>query len=78
MANKPELSVDLNSNSHPISARCSACGAQMPLMESKGASSAESTRWFTIQFDLHAKRSHSREDVKQVSARIGRETRVSD
>jgi len=42
----------------------------MPLMESKGASSAESSKWFVIQFDLHVRQKHSREDVNQAAARI--------
>ena len=44
----------------------------MPLMESKGASSAESKKWFAIQFDLHVRHKHSREDVNQ-AARMERE-----
>jgi hypothetical protein len=42
---------------------CSACDDQMPLMASKGASPEESKKWFEIQFDLHMRRKHSREDV---------------
>jgi hypothetical protein len=72
MAKKPELLID-SENSHPISAMCSACGVQMPLMESKGASSGESKKWFTIQFDLHVRQKHSREDFSQAAARIVRE-----
>jgi len=64
MAKKPELLVDYNSNSHPISAKCSACELQMPHMESKGASSAESINWFAIQFDLHVRQKHSREEKR--------------
>ena len=45
----------------------------MPLMESKGASSAESIKWFAIQFDLHVRQKHSREGVSQAAARIVRE-----
>jgi hypothetical protein len=70
---KPELQVDYNSNSHPVSAKCSFCGVQMPLMESKGASSAESNKWFAIQFDLHVRQKHAREDVNQAAAQIVRE-----
>ena len=44
----------------------------MPLMESKGASSAESNKWVAIQFDLHVRQKHSREDVNQAAARIVR------
>jgi hypothetical protein len=65
MAKKPELLVEYNSNSHIISAKCSLCGVQMPLMESKGASPAESSRWFAIQYDLHVRHKHSREDVNR-------------
>jgi hypothetical protein len=68
MAKKPELLID-SENSHPVSAKCSACGVQMPLMESKGASSAESKKWFAIQFDLHVRQKHSREDVTQAAER---------
>jgi hypothetical protein len=39
-------------------------------MESKGASSAESNKWFAIQFDLHVRQKHNREDVNQAAARI--------
>jgi hypothetical protein len=73
MAEKPELLVDYDANSHPFSAKCSACGVQMPLMESKGGSSAERSKWFAIQFDLHVRQKHSSEDVNQVAARIVRE-----
>jgi hypothetical protein len=65
MLKKPELLVDYNSNSHPVSAMCSACGVQMPLMESKGASSAECIKWFAIQFDVHMIQKHSREEFSQ-------------
>jgi len=41
-------------------------------MESKGASSAESNKWVAIQFDLHVRQKHSREDVNQAAARIVR------
>jgi hypothetical protein len=59
MAQKPELLFDYKALSNPVSAICSTCGVQMPLMESKGASSAESTKWFEIQFGLHLRRKHS-------------------
>jgi hypothetical protein len=72
MAKKPELLIDYDANSHPVSANCSICGVQLPHMESKGASSAESIKWFAIQFDLHVRQKHSREDVNQ-AARIVRE-----
>jgi hypothetical protein len=70
MAKRPELQLDYNSNSHPIYAKFSACGAQMPTMESKGASSPETIKWFTIQFDLHLRQKHSHEDFSQVATRI--------
>jgi hypothetical protein len=70
MAKIPGLLIDYNSNSHPISAKCSACGVQMPLMESKGASSAESSKWFAIQFSLHVRQKHSREDFSRAATRI--------
>jgi len=73
MAKKPELLVGYSADSDPVSAKCSACGVQMRLMESKGASSAESTKWFAIQFHLHVRHKHSREDVNLVVARIVRE-----
>jgi hypothetical protein len=73
MAKKSELIFDYNANSLRVSAKCSACGVQMPLMESKGASSAESIKWFAIQFDLHMRQKHSREDFSQAAARIVRE-----
>ena len=73
MKNKPELELDYNSASHPISAKCSVCGVQMPHMESKGASSEDITKWFLIQFDLHVRHEHGREDVNQAAARIVRE-----
>jgi hypothetical protein len=71
MLKKPELLVDYNSNSYPISATCSACGVQMPLMESKGASQAEGIKWFAIQFDLHVRHKHSREDFSQKCIGLG-------
>jgi hypothetical protein len=73
MAKKPELLVDYNSSSHPISAKCSVCGVQMPVMESKGASSAESIKWFAIQFELHVRHKHNRQAANQSAARIVRE-----
>ncbi len=78
MAKNPELLVDYGANSRPLSAKCSACGVQMRLMESKGASSAESTKWFAIQFDLHLRQKHSREDVNRAAARMVRETTEKD
>jgi hypothetical protein len=59
MAEKPELLVDYDLNSRPISAKCSACGVKMPLMESKGASPSEGSKWFAIKFDLHVRQKHS-------------------
>jgi hypothetical protein len=73
MTKKLELLLEFDENSHPVSAKCSACGVQMPLMESKGASSEESSKWFAIQFDLHVRHKHSREDVNQAAARVVRE-----
>jgi hypothetical protein len=73
MAKNPELLVDYNANSHPVSAKCSACGVQMPLMGSKGASSAEGSKWFAIQFDLHVGQKHSRKDVNQAAPQTVRE-----
>jgi hypothetical protein len=70
MAKKPELLVDYSANSRPVSARCSACFVQMPLMESKGASSAEGIKWFAIQFDLHVRQKHSRKDFSRATTRI--------
>ena len=72
MPKKPELRVDYSVTSHPISAKCSACGVRMPLMESKGASSAEVIKWFAIQFHLHVGHRHNREGEKQTAARIVR------
>jgi hypothetical protein len=77
MAKKPELLLD-SEHSHPASAKCSACGAQMPLMESKGASPAESRKWFEIQFDLHVRQKHTREDANQAAARIVRDATERD
>jgi len=37
----------------------------MPLMESKGASSTESNKWFEIQFDLHVRHKHGSEVVNK-------------
>jgi hypothetical protein len=73
MAKKLELLVEYDEDSHPVTAKCSACGVQMPLMESKGASSEESGKWFAIQFDLHVRQKHSHEDVNQAAARVVRE-----
>jgi hypothetical protein len=67
------LLVDYGANRQPLSARCSACYAQMPLMESKGASSDEGKKWFTIQFDLHVRQKHPREDLNEVAVRLVRE-----
>jgi hypothetical protein len=72
MAKKPEWLVEYSANSRPLSAKCSACGVQMPLMESKNASSAESEKWFAIQFDLHVRRKHSREDFSRATRRIAK------
>jgi hypothetical protein len=70
MAKTPELLTDYNSNSYPVSAKCSVCGVQMPHMEHKGASSADGIKWFAIQFDLHVRHKHSHEDVNQAAARL--------
>ena len=71
MAKTLEL-VEYDANSHPISARCYACRVQMPLMKSEGASDAEISKWFAIQFDLPVRQKHSREDVNKAAARIVR------
>lgn len=68
MQKKPELQVDYNASSYPISAKCSKCLVQMPHMEHKGASQAESIKWFAIQFDLHVRHKHVYEDVNQAGA----------
>jgi hypothetical protein len=73
MSKKPELMIEYGVNSHPISALCVACRARMPLMESKGASSEENVKWFAVQFELHVRRNHGREDFRQAAARIVRE-----
>jgi len=73
MKKKPELEIDYNSDSHPVSAKCSVCSDQMPHLESKGASSEDITKWFAIQFDLHVRHKHGREDVNQAAARVARE-----
>jgi len=67
MATPPVLMIDYNSNSHPVSARCSGCGKQMPVMAAKGASSADSFKWFAIQFDLHVRHKHSRKDFSRAA-----------
>ena len=50
----------------------------MPHMETKGASSAESVKWFSIQFDMHVRHRHGHEDVNQAAARIVREATERD
>ena len=45
----------------------------MPLMESNGATDTDTSKWFAIQFDLHLKQKHSREDVNRAAARAVRE-----
>ena len=50
----------------------------MPLMKSKGASDAESSRWFAIQFDLHLRWKHSHEDFSQAAALVVREATERD
>jgi hypothetical protein len=61
MKKKPELLVGYGANSNPVSAKCSMCGVQMLHMESKRASSANSTKWFAIQFDLHVRTKHTKD-----------------
>jgi hypothetical protein len=60
MVKKPELHIEYNPREFPVSAACSACRVDMPMMKSKGASSSETMRWFSIQFDLHKKYAHEK------------------
>jgi hypothetical protein len=54
----PELQMRYDQNSIPVSAKCSACGEQMPQAKPRLIEPMENVAWFAAQFDLHAKRMH--------------------
>jgi hypothetical protein len=68
MVKKPELHLEFNPSQFPVAAACSACRREMPLMKSMGASSSETMKWFTIQFDLHKRYAHEKHFFRNYSA----------
>jgi hypothetical protein len=54
----PQLQTRYDQNGIPVSAKCSACGEQMPQAKPRIVEPMENVAWFAAQFDLHAKRMH--------------------
>jgi hypothetical protein len=52
-AAKPQLIVVHDINDYPATARCSACGEEMPVRQSWINSASDNMAWFTDQFRLH-------------------------
>jgi hypothetical protein len=66
----PTLRIIYDANSFPASAKCSACGEEMPKREPGSLTIGENLRWFKTQFDLHKAHKHRPEDVNRAAARI--------
>lgn len=73
MANLPTAVIVCDVNGVPVSAKCSACGEEMPQGEPRGTTRELSLKWFQQQFALHSRQKHPREDVNQAAARVVRE-----
>jgi hypothetical protein len=64
MANLPTLKITYDSDNFPVSARCSACGQEMPEGDLRRTFKRGNLEWFKVHFDLHRKLKHSHEDAK--------------
>jgi hypothetical protein len=69
MSRFPELQIRCDQNSIPVSAKCSACGEQMPQGKPRIIDPMDNVTWFAAQFDIHLKRMHAREGGNQSVAR---------
>jgi hypothetical protein len=57
------LRIVYDAKGFPASAKCSACGEEMPKGELRSPTIGENLRWFKAQFDLHRKQKHRPENV---------------
>lgn len=58
MEEKPMLKFVFNADNSPVSAKCSACGKEMPQGELRDTFVGENLRWFRLQFEAHKKAIH--------------------
>jgi hypothetical protein len=63
MADPPKLKITYDAKNFPASAKCSACGEEMPRGEVRTAFKGEKLKWLKDQFDLHKTKRHGREDA---------------
>jgi hypothetical protein len=54
----PEMQLRCDVNGNPISAKCSACGAQMPQSSTRITNPIDNVAWFQTQFSLHVAQFH--------------------
>jgi len=55
----PKLTVVLDMNDYPATAKCSACGKEMPRRQRWITSSADNLAWFADHFRFHVEHEHS-------------------
>lgn len=55
----PRLTVVHDMNDYPATAKCSACGKEMPRRQRWITSSADNLAWFADQFRFHVEQEHS-------------------
>jgi hypothetical protein len=58
MSHMPELQMNYDGNSIPVSAKCSLCGEQMPQGTPRFMNSIDAVGWFAAQFRVHVARIH--------------------
>jgi len=55
----PKLTVIHDMNDYPATAKCSACGKEMPRRQRWVTSAADNLAWFADQFRFHVEQEHS-------------------
>jgi hypothetical protein len=59
MANYPTMIILRDANDMSISAKCSECGEEMPLSESRLTTKELNLKWFQQQFAFHRQQKHT-------------------
>jgi hypothetical protein len=54
----PQLQMRYDPNGIPVSAKCSACGKEMPQAKPRLIKPMENVAWIAAQFDLHVRQMH--------------------
>lgn len=67
MDKKPTVIATCDESGFPLTAKCSLCGADIPLGEPRVTSKEEAIKRMMSEFSIHKDRKHLREDVKQVA-----------